>query len=762
MAIDAEALKASLDIVEVIGRRVELRKVGKDYRGLCPFHADSNPSLDVVPSKQMYHCKSCGASGDVIKFVMEIDNVDFPTAAASLGATPKTNGHARVPIAAAPVREPVPPPEGTEPPDFGRNAGVWLYKTESGRPWFYIVRYDTGEVKANGKKVKFFTPWTWTAADGWQKLAMPSPRPLYGLERLAAAPEDAAIVLVEGEKCSDAGAGLFPANRVVMTWPGGAQAVDKASFEPCRGRRVYLWPDPDAAGTKCREALLAILRDLATEVLTWDVSDCAPEFDLAEAVAQGWDFDRLQQWSGARMPSGARRLARHVYPAPVPVPAVADPRRVAAMNYTKADMAASGVNIDHKPYRHRFVLGGKDKNQVIKCMANCILPFRDDAAWQGVLRFDEMRQVIRCAKPAPWGEKVEQWTGSHDVRAAEWMDRIGLHYSPGTVAEAILRVAQENGYHPVREFLDTVEPTWDGTARADSWLIDYCGAPDTPFTRFIAAKFLIAAVSRAREPGCFVKNVLLLHGPQDAGKSWVPQILGGEWAGELLSLSDGMKATEQCSKLWIIENSDMAGTHKAGDELIKKFIATRVDTYRPAYARHVVDVKRCCVFIFTANPDETLTDSTGNVRYWPVEVSKVDRDGLRAVRDQLWAEAAARQAAGETYWMDEKVDAELRDQARAEQAKREVYDEWTTALRDWLEQPQQRTQEWFRLKDVMDKALGLGTDRQPLDIQRRAGSLMRKLGYQKSVRDGAKAWVRPQHVAEWVPEERGAGGMFED
>lgn len=750
--IDAEGLKSTVDIVDVVSPRVALKKSGKDYVGICPWHGGD--SFNVIPEKQMYHCFGCGRSGDVIGFLMEFENVDFKAATIMLGATPqapRVNGHITPPL-----RIVIPPPEGQTPP-VHRHDGLWCYTTADGRPWFYIARHNTGEKKENGKPKKYFTPWTW-ADDGWQKQAIPAPRPLYKLHELAAAP-GANVVLVEGEKCADAGAELFPAGRIVTTWPGGAQAVDKADFEPLRGRKVFIWPDPDPAGMACRDALLAKLQGLALEVWVWNVTDCAADFDLAEAVAQGWTYDRIMRvWSRETIQT-VTRLARHEYPA-VPAPTGIKPAEPVpealerARDYTKQDLDASARNYTLQAWRNKFVFGGKNGDQVIKCMANCILPFRESAEWDGVLRFDEMRQVIRCVKPTPWGEKPEQWLGSHDVRATEWLDRVGLHYGAAQVGDAILRVAQENGYHPVREYLEQVQ--WDGTPRIDSWLSDFAGVKDTRFTRFVAAKFLIAAVARARDPGCFVKNVLVLQGPQDAGKSWIPAILGGNWYGEMLSLSEGMKATEQCSKLWIIENSEMAATGRAGDEAVKKFIACRSDTYRPAYAKHVVDMKRCCVFIFTANPAELFTDSTGNVRYWPVTVAKVDTKGLRAVRDQLWAEAAVRHAAGELWWMDDATDRELRGEAQAEQEARMQSDEWINAIRDWLDKPEQRAgDQQYRLVDVMRHALGVEVARQAGAEQKRAGSIMRKLGFVSRNRNNTKVWVRTDlEEMEWVPPSK--------
>jgi len=81
-----ENLKSIIDIVDVIGNYVELKKQGSNYVALCPFHSEKTPSFVVSPSKQIYHCFGCGASGDAIKFVMEIEKLSYPEAIEKLAS----------------------------------------------------------------------------------------------------------------------------------------------------------------------------------------------------------------------------------------------------------------------------------------------------------------------------------------------------------------------------------------------------------------------------------------------------------------------------------------------------------------------------------------------------------------------------------------------------------------------------------------------------------------------------------------------------
>ena len=83
---DVEAVRAAVDIVDVIGRYVGLKHAGRDYKGLCPFHSEKTPSLHVSPDKQVYHCFGCGAGGDVFTFLMRYLGLSFPEALEELAS----------------------------------------------------------------------------------------------------------------------------------------------------------------------------------------------------------------------------------------------------------------------------------------------------------------------------------------------------------------------------------------------------------------------------------------------------------------------------------------------------------------------------------------------------------------------------------------------------------------------------------------------------------------------------------------------------
>ena len=75
------------DIVEVLGKRIQLKKAGREFKAICPFHDEKTPSFTLSPAKGFYHCFGCGAHGTALGFLMEYDHMSFVEAVESLAAS---------------------------------------------------------------------------------------------------------------------------------------------------------------------------------------------------------------------------------------------------------------------------------------------------------------------------------------------------------------------------------------------------------------------------------------------------------------------------------------------------------------------------------------------------------------------------------------------------------------------------------------------------------------------------------------------------
>jgi putative DNA primase/helicase len=180
------------------------------------------------------------------------------------------------------------PPADAPPPPLTRlwkkmsPTAIYTYRNRSGQPTSYMRRFDRG----GGKKEVI--PLTYGQMDGragWFNKAPAEPRPLYGLEQFSTQPKDARVIIVEGEKTTDAARKIFP-KAIVVTSPFGSKSPAKADWSPLRDRSVWVFPDNDEAGTKyARTVAQLALEAGARGVKVLDLKGAFPDHDLPK----GWD-----------------------------------------------------------------------------------------------------------------------------------------------------------------------------------------------------------------------------------------------------------------------------------------------------------------------------------------------------------------------------------------------------------------------------------------------------------------------------------------
>lgn len=355
--------------------------------------------------------------------------------------------------------------------------------------------------------------------------------------------------------------------------------------------------------------------------------------------------------------------------------------------------------------------------------------------WEGVVAFNEFSGRIVARKPPPWrGAKAGPWTDKHDIQTTCWFNAHGrAKVSVEQIRNAIVSVADSNSYHPVREYLQSLQ--WDGAPRLDTWLQDYLGAQNTQLNRAYSSTTLIGAVARVMHPGCKLDDFLILEGDQGIGKSSALAALcvQREWFLDSpiqIGREEGMKVLRG---KWLIEIAELSSLNRKEATQIRSFMSSSTDSYRDSYGRHPEDYARQCVFIGTTNDDQYVSDSAGERRMKPVKCTKrVDVPTLIRNRDQLWAEAYSRYHQGEPWHMPDG----LARQSREATKERVRQDDWKSMITTWLNAKPSRYTDGITTADVLVSGLSFLKANVEHKHTVRVGQLLKSLGFESKKTGG--------------------------
>ena len=746
--------------------------VGHEYKARNPLRADNKPGSFSIN----LHSGAWGdfATGDkggdpISLFAYLFHHGDQGKAARELaadlgvqapvvdGAQPQ-GGSARTPWVAI---TPVPAGAGEAPKAHvkrGLPERVWEYRNTGGELLGRVYRFRTSD---GGKEVLpcVYAVNTETGAEEWRWLSFPEPRPLYGLEHWR---DGVPVLIVEGEKCADAARGVLGDAFNVVTWPGGGKAAHKADWRSLAELcvlgsnppvKVFIWPDADAQreplskeakaagadpatqlllpaqkqpGIQAAEKIAELLQALSLAVKIVDLpapGELPNGWDVADAIAEGWDAQRIKDFMRANLRSPAQAESAKKSP----------PYDTGRSDWTR--------ELIRKPR------GGLED-----CRENVFLILRDHPAWQGVIGFDEFGERVIKRRDTPLGSKAGEWTTEDDYMLGLWLAQQHdmVIRAEGAIVAGVQMAANLHKFHPVREHLRAL-PAWDGVDRCAHWLSDCLGTVESDYARIAGTLFLISMVARVFRPGCPAQHMLVLEGAQGRGKSTALRVLGGEWFADTPFRLGDKDAFMALKGVWLYEISEMDAFNRAETTAVKAFVTIQSDHYREPYGRRMVDRLRQTVFAGTTNQGEYFKDTTGNRRSWPVRCGQfIDLDKLREWRPQLFAEALHRFEAGERWWPSRE---EERNYFQPQQEAREINDPWFEQVAQWVSAPERRTANEFTTMDILLEALGVKAEKVDgtRSMATRVGNIMARLGWKKRRQSsGLRLWmyVRPADVQD--------------
>ena len=209
------------------------------------------------------------------------------------------------------------------------------------------------------------------------------------------------------------------------------------------------------------------------------------------------------------------------------------------------------------------MLESTEKGGVRNSIRNCLTVFQNDPLLSGAIAKNLLTERTDIIKPIGYHRTGTAITDTDMNYLLLYLEETYGLTSEKKIAAAIGIVANENGYHPIRDYLNGL--SWDGTERICTCLHHFLGADSDQYTYEALRLFLLGAIHRAFHPGCKFEVMLCLVGGQGAGKSTFFRLLAvkDEWFSDDLRKLDDDNVYRKLQGHWIIEMSEMIATANA-------------------------------------------------------------------------------------------------------------------------------------------------------------------------------------------------------
>ena len=610
------------------------------------------------------------------------------------------------------------PAPGTAPVPHikGDPVEVYTYRSSDGTAIYYTIKYDIDGIIR-------FSQRAWSSIKkAWVKKALPKPRPLYGMDRLAVS-DTSPVLIVDNQTNAEAAIKLAGKWYVPMTWPCGPEAWRSGAWNVLSGRHVVLWPSSDQTSIDAMDGIVSLIPP-SCSIAMIDPSDQSTVMDAAQALDDGMDAAAWAAW--AKPLSRAIRTAEEVQASterPEAPEGASDLKESIYARYR-----AMGIEFSEKGAPYKSILNAR------KCITGT--PELCDGIW-----YDEFHDKIFT----DWRTPRREWVDADRLRVAEFIqDDLQLQYDDKLMEKAVDLHAFQNRRNEPLDWLESL--TWDGTNRIEGLFADYLGTVDNVYNVAASKNFMISMVARAAHPGCKVDNMIVLEGPQGSFKSTALEVIGGPWYTVMIESPNSKDFCQVMAGKLLIEFAELDTLGRADVNRIKALVVNRTDRYRKSYGRFAEDHPRQCVFGGSTNDDKYLRDATGGRRFWPIKCGLINLTNLKRDRTQLFAEAYTLMKGGATWW-------EMPEETVREQEERRQSDSWEEILRKWLNADSMyRPDGIVTMGEILDDCLKIEPSKQEPKHSYRVQRSMRVIGWESTVKwDGdsaTHAFYKPGDAAE--------------
>ena len=323
-------------------------------------------------------------------------------------------------------------------------------------------------------------------------------------------------------------------------------------------------------------------------------------------------------------------------------------------------------------WRSQLKLAGRNTGYSYRGdIPNMSMALRYESQLKGCFAWNDFRHRVEVVRKTPWC-LAEWWettyltpVGHRALRDAD-MAKLG-NYLTGTYdfgpcamqasRNAIHAEAEDHIFDELKDRIDAL-PNWDGSVRCNDWLVTYAGADpqahSAEYLALVGSKYLMQVLNRALNPGAKADYSLIFTALQGIGKDLVFEAMFSPYYCEGIP-PPGINPADFARGIagaMVAHAAEMSAWRKADVDERKATLTRCVDRGRPAYGYETRSYPRRTCFVFSLNDTEFMQDATGDRRYWPVSTirERVDVEGLRRDRDQIFAEALARLKGGEQHW----------------------------------------------------------------------------------------------------------------